>query len=227
MATELVDVEGHVIDSLILAKVLDVILEAGADYRVVESEIGRTNLDPSKFRLEVRADDDAALGRLLTALRVHGANRVSEADAVVAVATTDGVLPAGFHATTNLPTQVRLAGRWVDVENPEMDCGLTILPEGRVRTLPMHRVRAGDQLVVGDDGVRVEALDRPRGASAFEFMTSAVSSEKPKEALITRVAERVRHARTSGGKVLVVAGPAVIHTGAGPHLARLVRDGWI
>jgi lysine-ketoglutarate reductase/saccharopine dehydrogenase-like protein (TIGR00300 family) len=152
---------------------------------------------------------------------------VSEADAVVAVATTDGVLPADFYATTNLPTQVRLAGRWVDVENPEMDCALAVLPEGRVRTLPMHRVRAGDQLVVGDDGVRVEALDRPRGASAFEFMTSAVSSEKPKEALITRVAERVRHARTSGGKVLVVAGPAVIHTGAGPHLARLVRDGWV
>ncbi|MDQ6714744.1 MAG: TIGR00300 family protein, partial [Actinomycetota bacterium] len=121
MASELVDVEGHVIDSLILAKVLDVILEAGADYRVVEFEIGRTNLDPSKFRLEVSADDDDALARLLTVLQVHGANRVSEADAVVALATTDEVLPAGFYATTNLPTQVRLAGRWVDVENPEMD----------------------------------------------------------------------------------------------------------
>jgi lysine-ketoglutarate reductase/saccharopine dehydrogenase-like protein (TIGR00300 family) len=225
--TELVEVEGHIIDSLILAKVLDVILDAGADYRMVEVDIGRTNLDPSRARLEVRAADEETLGRLLTELLVHGANRVQQEDARVDTATVDGVLPAGFYASTNLPTQVRLHGRWVDVENPEMDCGLVVLPDGRVRTEPMHRIKAGDHVIVGEDGVRVQPLERPRGASPFEFMTSEVSSEKPKDLLVAQVAARIRAARTAGGRILAVCGPAVIHTGAGPHLARLVRAGWI
>ncbi|HEV3402179.1 MAG TPA: TIGR00300 family protein [Acidimicrobiales bacterium] len=227
MATELVEVEGHIIDSLILAKVLDVIVDAGADYRMVDVEIGRTSVDSSRARLEVLADDEEALSRLVATLMLHGANRVEQADASVATATADGVLPEGFYATTNLPTQVRLSGRWVDVENPEMDCGLVVLPDGRVRTVPMHRVRAGDQVVVGDQGVRAQPLDRPRGASPFEFMTSEVSSEKPKDVLVGRVADRLRAARASGAKILAVCGPAVVHTGAAPSLARLVREGWV
>jgi lysine-ketoglutarate reductase/saccharopine dehydrogenase-like protein (TIGR00300 family) len=227
MAQETVEVEGHIIDSLILAKVLDVILDAGADYRMVEVEIGRTNVDASRARLEIDAPDEDTLARLLVELQVHGANRVDQSDATVVVAERDGVLPAGFYSTTNLPTAVRLTGRWVEVENPEMDCALVVLPDGRVRTVPMHRVRVGDQVVVGDEGVRVSALDKPRGSSPFEFMTSDVSSEKPKDVLVARVAERVRAARAAGGKVLAVCGPAVVHTGAAPHLAELVREGWI
>jgi lysine-ketoglutarate reductase/saccharopine dehydrogenase-like protein (TIGR00300 family) len=234
-ARETVEVEGHIIDSLILAKVLDVILDAGADYRMVDVEIGRTNVDASRARLEIDAPDEETLARLLVELQVHGANRLAQSDATVAVADQAGVLPAGFYSTTNLPTAVRLSGRWVDVENPEMDCALLVLPDGRVRTLPMHRVAVGDQVVVGDEGVRVSALDKPRhavragspGASPFEFMTSEVSSEKPKAVLVARVAERVRAARATGGKVLAVCGPAVVHTGAAPHLAELVREGWI
>jgi len=227
MASEVLEVEGHIIDSLILAKILDLIVDAGADYRMVDVDIGRTNLDASKVRFEVVASDEDALGRLLSDLRVHGANRIAESDALVAIAPTDGVLPAGFNATSNLPTQVRLAGRWVDVENPEMDCALVVGAEGRVRTSPMHRVRAGDQVVVGDDGVRARLVERPRGASSFEFMTSEVSSEKPKDVLVSRVADRIRAARADGAKVLAVCGPAVVHTGAAPDLATLVRDGWI
>ncbi|HWC10927.1 MAG TPA: TIGR00300 family protein [Acidimicrobiales bacterium] len=224
---ETVEVEGHIIDSLVLAKVLDVILDAGADYRMVEVEIGRTNVDASRARLEIEAPDEETLARLLVDLQVHGANRVAQTDATVVVADQAGVLPVGFYSTTNLPTAVRLSGRWVEVDNPEMDCALVVLPEGRVRTVPMHRVAVGDQVVVGDEGVRVSALDKPRGSSPFEFMTSEVSSEKPKDVLVARVAERVRAARAAGGKVLAVCGPAVVHTGAAPHLAELVREGWI
>ncbi len=227
MARELVEVEGHIIDSLILAKVLDVILDAGADYRMVEVEIGRTNVDASRARLEIDAPDEETLHRLLVDLQVHGANRVAQSDAELAIADQDGVLPLGFYSTTNLPTAVRLSGRWVEVENPEMDCTLVVLPDGRVRTVPMHRVRVGDQVVVGEEGVRVSALEKPRGSSPFEFMTSEVSSEKPKDVLVARVADRLRAARASGGRVLAVCGPAVVHTGAAPHLAELVRDGWI
>ena len=225
MPAEQVEVEGHIIDSLILAKVLDVVLESGADYRLVEVEIGKTSTDPSRARIEVTAADDAALASVLAELQVHGANRVSSADADLVPCMVDGVLPAGFYATTNLPTQVRVDRRWLDVENPEMDCALVVLDDPVVRTVPMHRVRMGDRVVVGNEGVRVHPLERPRGPSPFEFMASEVSSEKPKDLLVAQVAQRIRDARDAGGRVLVVCGPAVIHTGAGPHLARLVREG--
>jgi lysine-ketoglutarate reductase/saccharopine dehydrogenase-like protein (TIGR00300 family) len=227
VATEQVEVQGHIIDSLILPKVMDVILAAGADYRVLDVEIGKTNTDISRAVLEVSAPSDDELALLLAELQVHGANPVNQRDAEIVPADRDGVLPAGFYSTTNLPTAVRIEGRWVQVENPEMDCGLLLLPDGRVRTVPMHRVRVGDRVVIGRDGVRVTPPERPRGHSPFEFMASEVSSEKPKSLLVAEVAERIRTAKQSGGKVLAVCGPAVIHTGAGPDLARLVRGGWV
>ena len=225
-ASEVVDLEGHIIDSLTLAKVMDVILAAGAEYRLLDVDIGRTNTDTSRARLEVIADDEAALATLLVELQVHGANPVGGGDAELVPADRDGVLPPGFYSTTNLATRVRVQGRWIDVAGPEMDCAI-VVSGARARTVPMHRVKAGEPVVVGLDGVRVTAPERPRGASTFEFMTSEVSSEKPKALLVARVAERIRLAKEAGGKLLAVCGPAVIHTGAGPALARLVRDGWV
>lgn len=233
-AIETVEIEGHIIDSLILAKVMDLVLAAGADYEVQSVEIGKTNRDISRARIQISAPSDDVLGPLLSELQTQGANRVAQADAELVPADTDGVLPAGFYATTNLPTWVRVGGRWLSVANPEMDCGIVVRPgrgadgHERIRTVPMHRVRAGDPVVVGNEGVRVEAPERPRGAGPFEFMTSEVSSEKPKRAVVAEVAERIRREKArAGGRVLAVCGPAVIHTGAGPDLARLVRGGWI
>jgi len=226
MPTEVLEIEGHIIDSLILAKVLDVVLDAGAEYRIVDIDIGKTNADASRARIEISAKDHAILARLLEQLRVHGVNPVIERDATLAACETDGVLPAGFYSTTNLPTRVRIDDDWLDVENPEMDCALVV--EGRqVRTVPMHRVRRGDAVVMGLDGVRVEPPERPRGQNPFEFMASEVSSEKPKVLLVAQVADRVRGARARGGKLLAVCGPAVVHTGAASDLARLVREGWV
>ena len=227
MRTEQVELTGHIVDSLILAKVLDVILEAGGDYTVAEFELGKTNVDPSRALIDITADD-AVMDVLLEELQVHGANRVMKGDATLVACDTDGVLPAGFYSTTNLATEVCVGDTWLAVENPEMDCALVITGDrDRARTVPMHRVRAGDQVVVGQDGVRVTPLARPRGASPFEFMASDVSSEKPKALLVAQVAERIRRAKDAGGKVLAVCGPAVVHTGAAPDVARLVRDGWI
>ncbi|MBV9411537.1 MAG: TIGR00300 family protein, partial [Acidimicrobiia bacterium] len=121
MATEVVEVEGHIIDSLILAKVLDTIVDTGAEYRIVDFEIGKASTDPSRARIQVDADEDI-LTTLLAQLQLHGANRVEDADATLEPSDRDGVLPEGFYSTTNLKTQVRLGGHWVDVENPEMDC---------------------------------------------------------------------------------------------------------
>ncbi len=224
--TEVVDLEGHIIDSLLLAKVMDVVLAAGATYRLVEVDIGTTNVDPSHARLEVTTADENAMARLLVELQIQGANPVSTTDAEIVPADRDGVLPPGFYSTTNLPTRVRVNGHWLEVAQPEMDCAL-VIGRGQARAVPMHRVRVGDAVVVGFEGVRVSAPDRARGAASFEFMTSDASSEKPKSVLVARVADRIRSAREAGGKVLAVCGPAVVHTGASSPLARLVREGWI
>jgi lysine-ketoglutarate reductase/saccharopine dehydrogenase-like protein (TIGR00300 family) len=228
MAAETLEVAGHIVDSLILAKILDLIVDAGADYRLEEVEIGRTNVDPSRARIHVELDDDAALDALCERLAVHGANRLTSVDAELVTADVDGVLPAGFYATTNLDTDVRVAGHWLAVENPEMDCGLVVAGDGTgVRTAPMHRIRVGDRVVVGHEGVRVHTAERARELRSFEFMNSEVSSEKPKALLVAQVADRLRAARARGGRILAVCGPAVVHTGGSPALARLVAAGWV
>jgi lysine-ketoglutarate reductase/saccharopine dehydrogenase-like protein (TIGR00300 family) len=237
-AGEVVHLDGHVVDSLLLAKVLDAIVDAGATYEVLELDMGTTAADPSHVRLRVAAADDAALDALLGDLQVHGVNREDTSDAELAPAPADGVLPGSFYSTTNLATWVRVDGRWVASGRPEMDCALVVTtrsPSGpaTVRMVPMHQVRAGDEVVVGWRGVRVETPTRADAGEAFGFMTSEVSSEKPKALSLARVAASMRDARdrrsrgTGGGKVLVVCGPAVVHTGAAPALARLVAGGWV
>jgi lysine-ketoglutarate reductase/saccharopine dehydrogenase-like protein (TIGR00300 family) len=225
MATETIELSGHIVDSLLLAKVLDMIVDAGVAYELTDVQIGRTNVDPSQARIEVEGPQ-AELDRLIDDLQVHGANRVTSGTTTLVAADRDGVLPTGFYSTTNLATDVLIDDGWLTVENPEMDCGI-VVADRRARTIPMHRVRAGDEIVVGSGGVRVHAPSRQRGPSAFEFMSSEVSSEKPKALIVAEVAARMRAARERGGRILAVCGPAVVHTGGAPDVARLVEAGWI
>src|SRR5689334_22842944 len=101
MPTETVELEGHIVDSLLLAKVLDLILESDADYRIITFELGRTNLDPSRAVIEVTMDDETSLDALLEQLQVHGANRAGQGDAALVSCDADGVLPEAFYSTTN------------------------------------------------------------------------------------------------------------------------------
>ncbi len=236
--TEVVRLDGHVVDSLVLAKVLDAVLDAGAGYEILDLDVGTTALDESHVRMRVRASSDAALDALLIELQVHGVNREDNSDAELVAADIDGVLPEGFYSTTNLPTSVRLHGRWVESERVEMDCSLVVTEPGPfgatpgVTMVPMHRIRAGDLVVVGWRGVRVETPRRTADSEGFGFMTAEVSSEKPKALTVTRVADaikkvRVRRDAGADARVLAVCGPALVHTGAAPALASLVRDGWV
>jgi lysine-ketoglutarate reductase/saccharopine dehydrogenase-like protein (TIGR00300 family) len=226
-AREVVELHGHIIDSLILAKVLDLILASGGDYYDLEVEVGRSSTDVSTATFEVAMAEEAALEALLEELHVHGVNRMESGDAELVAADRDGVLPEGFYSTTNLATSVRVTGHWLEVENPEMDCALVVDHFGIARTAPMHQIRHGQLVVVGRRGVRVVAPTRARGSASFEFMNSEVSSEKPKALLVAEVGRHLREAKAEGRRVLFVCGPAVIHTGAGPDLERLVRGGFV
>ena len=141
----------------------------------------------------------------------------------------DGAFPDGFYSTTNFRTQVRLGGEWIDVEDQEMDCGILVDPEGgAARCVPMTAVRKGDRVVVGRHGhARVPARGRDRQHELFEFMASPVSSEKPKGVTVREIAEAMRQTRAAGEKILAVLGPAVVHTGGGELVAKLIRDGYL
>ncbi len=228
-SSETVEIEGHLIDSGILSVVLNDIKDYGADYTIDSFDVGHEAKDLSRARVTVVADGEDALQRLLMRLQTRGLNQVDPGQAETTEATVDGVFPDGFYSSTNLATQVRLGGRWFQVGNPEMDCGLVIEGEGDatvVRTVPMVDIRAGMRVVVGASGIKVAAPVEVKSGVVFGFMESEVSSEKPQTVLVRQVADGMREAKAAGKKVLWVGGPGVIHTGAAPAMVALVHAGY-
>jgi lysine-ketoglutarate reductase/saccharopine dehydrogenase-like protein (TIGR00300 family) len=231
---ETVILEGHIIDSLLLPKVLDAILAMGGSFELPEVKVGATRDSPSHARIDVRAPTAETLGAILQAIQIHGARVEKESDVSLEPAPRDGVLPETFYATAHLPTQVRLGGRWLDVEAIEMDLAIVVDPgRTRARAIPMADVRKGDLVVTGRRGVRVSPLEGPRERDVFSFMESQVSGERPHTHAIIDIARRMetlkelRERGSTAGKVLFVGGPAIIHGGGREALAWLVDAGYI
>jgi lysine-ketoglutarate reductase/saccharopine dehydrogenase-like protein (TIGR00300 family) len=226
--SEEVQLQGHIIDSLLLPKVLDVILTHGGTYVIKDIKIGQRGSDPSQTRIEVRAPTADRLHEILGVIHDHGAVPVHPADCMLVAADVDGAFPEGFYASTNFRTQVRVGGQWVDVQEQEMDCGIRVDPAAHsARCVPMVHVRRGEQYVVGLKGVRVFPEHGQRKTDLFEFMASPVSSEKPKGATVREIAAAMRREKESGEKVLAVLGPAVVHTGGSEWVGRLIRHGYL
>jgi lysine-ketoglutarate reductase/saccharopine dehydrogenase-like protein (TIGR00300 family) len=230
--TTTVELTGHLMDTGVLARVLDDVLEYGGDYRIEQLDLGRQHEDESRALVRVSAGDAELLERIVMRLQTHGANAVDPGTATLRPAPADGVFPEDFYSTTNLDTFVRLDREWVRVDRAEMDCGLVVEEVGGaplVRTVPVSDVRAGEQVVCGAHGVRVEMPPSvARGEEeSFGFMSSAASSEKPQVVLVRQIAERMREVKAAGQKVLWVGGPAVVHTGAAPAMVRLVEAGYV
>ncbi len=227
-AYEDIKLEGHIIDSLLLPRVLDDILEHGGEYRILRFRMGREKNDHSLALLRVSAPTQEQLDTILRGLQQHGVEIVEQDNVSLEPAPADGVFPEDFYSTTNLETYVRFDGRWIPVQWPEMDCGIMMDPATlTARTVPLSEVRAGDQIAVGTHGIRAVPLGSDRASRAFEFMGSAVSYEKPKRLVVAKVARLMQDTRSEGKKIIAVLGPAVVHTGAAPAFARLVAEGWI
>jgi lysine-ketoglutarate reductase/saccharopine dehydrogenase-like protein (TIGR00300 family) len=231
-ANETVEITGHLMDHGILSRVLDDIREYGGDYSIDRFDVGRETDDPSHAVITVVADDDESLQRLLMRLQTRGVNQVDPGVAETTAAEQDGVFPDGFYSTTNLETRVRVDGTWLEVANPEMDCGLVLERDAdgkpvRLFTLPMSDVKAGMEVITGASGIKVTVPAPDRSAEAFGFMESEVSSEKPQAVLVRQVADGMREAKAAGKKVLWVGGPGVVHTGAAPAMVALVDAGFV
>jgi lysine-ketoglutarate reductase/saccharopine dehydrogenase-like protein (TIGR00300 family) len=229
MVSETVELRGHIIDSLILPKVLDAILAQHGNFKISEIKIGQNRADQSYARIEVSADSNETLDDLILRLRQHGAEVVEHKDAQLAAAPADGVFPTDFYVTNNQQTFVQIAGKELEVRPVIMDSGIVIdRTKKRAAAVKFYDLKRGMEVVVGHQGIKVVPVQRSTSRTdIFEFMASNVAVERPKSAVIAELAREFNRAREEGGKILFVAGSAVVQSGAGEHLEKLIEWGYV
>ena len=227
--TQEIEVEGHLIDSMILTKIFDIIMDYQGDFEVLEFSIGKRKTDYSYAKLLVKADSPEHLNHMLRELFRSGAVTPNNIEVELVQAVQDMTLPDNFYSTSNHPTSIFYRGNWIQVENIMMDKQIIVDPTtSRASCKPIRQIKKGDLVVVGQLGIRIKPPERPReGVGIFEFMTSRASSEKPSVSIVKKVAEDLHTAKLRGEKIVVVGGPAIVHTGAAPSLARLIQLGYV
>lgn len=225
-ANDTIEAHGHLIDSGLLSAIFDKIIEHKGSYEVLKFDIGRTNDDSSRIQMRITLADDQALQDLLQQLTTFGCHPVRERDVLVRPAEKDRCVPDDFYSTTNHRTHVRLKGRWVEVEKQRMDA-VIVVGSDRAECRKLRDVRAGEPVVCGHDGIRVTPEFRERDRHGFAFMSNDVSSERRVEGSVARIAAMMREVKATGGRIAVVAGPVVVHTGGVEHFAALVRAGFV
>ena len=229
MNKRIIELSGHIIDSMALTKTMAIIMEKGGEFDILEIDVGRKKSDVSHAKIEVSAYSPELLNAILDELSVLGASIHEIKEVNLVASTKDKVAPEGFYSSSNHATHIYYNGNWIPVEDIEMDC-LVVVDEAENRAFvkPIANIEAGDKIVVGLDGVRVTPPQRSRDEhQVFEFMNSDVSSEKPLMNLINGIAQEMKEIKAKGGKIGIVGGPAIVHTGSGKYLASLIRDGYI
>lgn len=225
----MIEVEGHLIDSLILTRILDSIMDLHGDFEFIEFKVGKSKEDYSYAKIEVRGENKRHLDSMLRELFRLGVTIPETPEVNYEAAPGDMILPDSFYTTTHHPTQIYMGGEWVEVDGLMMDKQIIVEPEtSRAFCQPIRLVKKGDLVVTGERGIRILPPERPRkGGGVFEFMTSDVSPEKPSAFIIRQIAKDLHRTSDNGGKIVIVAGPAVVHTGAAPSLARMIELGYV
>jgi len=227
--SETIELRGHIIDSLILPKVLDQILTHGANFKITEINIGKKRADQSFARIDVSAETGEALDELILRLRQQGAEVLERTNAQIAAASADGVFPPDFYVTTNQQTFVRIDGKEIEVQPAMMDSAIAVdRKRGTARAVKFFDVRKGDEIVIGHQGVRVVPVQRATTRTdVFQFINTIVDADEPKSAIIRELAGELHRAHAAKGKIAAVVGPAIVRTGAGQHLVRLIESRYV
>jgi lysine-ketoglutarate reductase/saccharopine dehydrogenase-like protein (TIGR00300 family) len=226
MHQEVVETQGHLIDSHLMERIFDTVVEYKGKFEVEEFRIGRTNADPSYLRLKVETPTEQDMEDVLENLLDLGCTPADTGDVRVESVGRDCCAPEDFYSTTNHQTLVRLSGHWVAVENQRMD-GMLVLHDGHAYCRRLRDLKKGDQVVVGMHGIRVVPEAKERDRDSFAFMSNEISSERQLKTAVRQIATLMREARAEGKKIIVVSGPVVIHTGGVPALAKLIQGGWV
>ncbi len=220
-----VTAEGHLVDSGTLSEAMDQIVRRGGTFEVREFKLGATNTEVSRAVLEVRADSQRLLDNVLDHLVDLGFYTEDVGQIRLKAAPKDGAAPDGFYSSTNNSTEVYLSGKWRRVEKQRMDaCIVVSANEKRAECRKLRDVKKGDRIICGHDGIRIIPEFKDRSRSDFGFMASDVSSEKKVEWVVRHLTRWIRERK---GKLIVVAGPVVIHTGGVEPLSRIIAGGWV
>lgn len=224
--SEVVEAEGHLIDSHIMEQIFDTVVEYNGRFEVDRFHIGKTNSDPSHLRLRIEAPDAAAMGRMLGQLLGLGCTPVDTSDAELSLVEKDCCAPEDFYSTTNHRTMVRHDGNWITVDNQRMDAMIVVAGTG-ASCRRLRDLRAGDRVVVGMRGIRVVPESKERDRLHFAFMSNGISSERQVDTAVRQTVALLKHNRELGLRTVVVAGPVVVHTGGQKPLASLIRKGYV
>ena len=223
---EVVEAEGHLIDSHIMEQIFDTVVEYDGRFEVEQFSIGRTNSEPSRLRLRVETPGAEQMGILLAQLVGLGCSPADSGDAELRPVERDRCAPEDFYSTTNHRTLVRVEGKWVEAGSQRMDA-MIVVRDGAASCRRPRDLRAGDRVVVGMRGIRVVPESKERDRLAFAFMSNGISSERQVETAVRQTAALVRQTREAGLKVVVVAGPIAVHTGGVEPLSALISGGWV
>ncbi len=222
-----VEVSGHLIDSMILTKIFDKIMNRGGEFEILELTVGKKKKDSSFAKLLVTGKNEKHLKEITDDIHRDGAIPHNEKQVKLKKASKDMVLPDNFYSTTNNDTSIFHNNLWIQVENQMMDKCI-VVKKNRAFCVPIREVKKGNLVVIHEIGVKVTPPQRPRDtANIFAFMGSSSSSERPTQHIAKKVAEDIVQAKKKGGKIILVGGPAIVHTGAANSMAELIRGGYI
>ena len=222
-----IEVRGHLIDSLVLTKIFDSVMDLDGKFEVLDIEVGKKKTDESYAKLLVQGKNKDSLEKILEVIYRYGATAKLQKSIKLKSATKNMVMPDNFYSTTNNHTQVFHNKKWINVQNMMMDKCI-IVKSNTAKCITIREVKKGDKIIVGEDGIRVTPPERPReGMNVFQFMGSGSSSERPTQHIAKKVAEDIKNTKRNGGKIVLVGGPAIVHTGASDSVSALIRMGYI
>ncbi|MGB6299530.1 MAG: TIGR00300 family protein [Rivularia sp. (in: cyanobacteria)] len=233
--SKVVRMEGHLLDSGLINRALDLIIDNGGSFKVQNFLLGEQRQSTSAAEVKVSAPSHEVMESIVSHLIDLGAMNLpqDERDAKLEPVIQNGVAPDDFYVSTIYPTEVRIDGAWVQVDSQRMDGAIAITESSNgitARCKILRDLEAGEKVVVDVQGIRTirnpESREK-RNTEEFSFMSAGVSSERRVELIVEQVAWELRKIRDTGGKVIVTAGPVVIHTGGAQHLSQLVREGYV
>jgi len=224
--TEIIEAEGHLVDSQLLNAIFDKVIERSGRFEVLEFNLGRTNEEFSKLIMKVGTSDEVSLQQLLEDLMRLGCHSAPLRDANLIAAEVDGVVSEGFYSTTNHHTEVRMDGQWLSVSKQRMD-GVIVVRGSAAACKKLRDVRTGDLVVSGVDGIRVSPEFAERDRLGFAFMTNDVSTERRVEVSAAKVVAMMRDVKENRGRIAFVAGPVVVHSGGVEYFCNLLRQGYV
>ena len=222
-----IEVGGHLIDSSILTKIFDKIMDLQGEFQVEEIDIGKKKRDQSFARLSITGKDQKHLDEILETVYRLGAVSKIQKEITLKKAPKNNVMPDNFYSTTNNHTHIFHKAKWISVENMMMDKCI-VVKGNRAFCVPVRDIKKGDQIIVGEKGIKITPPERPReGVNVFEFMGSSSSSERPTQHIAKQVADDIYNTKKNGGKIVIVGGPAIVHTGADDAVSELIKTGYI